>query len=64
MWLAAAFFVVGAAFGGYLVYHGGAGIEGDLLKPGLHEEHHHHEGEEYPVQPEDNSGHESSHQDH
>jgi uncharacterized membrane protein len=39
MWLATIVFIVGAAFGGYIVYRGGAGIEADLLKPGLHEEH-------------------------
>jgi hypothetical protein len=65
MWLAAAVFVVGAAFGGYIVYHGGTGIEEDLMKPGLHEEHHrNHGGEEHPKRHEDHSGHESPHESH
>jgi hypothetical protein len=46
MWLATAVFVIGSAIGGYIVYHGGTGIEADLLKPGLHEEHHHNHGDD------------------
>jgi uncharacterized membrane protein len=58
MWLAAALLVVGGAFGGYLVYHGGTGIEEDLLKPGLHEEHHGSQGEEeHPGHHQHHSGH-------
>jgi hypothetical protein len=65
LWLATAVFVVGAAFGGHFVYHGGTGIEGDLLKPGLHEEHHHSQGgAKHPGHQEDQTGHESSHEHH
>ena len=65
MWLAAVIFVVGAAFGGYIVYHGGTGIEEDLLKPGLHEEHPRSPGEEeHREQHKDHSGHELSHEGH
>ncbi|HJT77215.1 MAG TPA: DUF2231 domain-containing protein [Gemmataceae bacterium] len=39
-WVAAVVLVVGSGVGGYLVYHGGAGIESDLMKPGLHEGQH------------------------
>jgi uncharacterized membrane protein len=55
MWLATVLFVIGAAFGGHVVYHGGAGIEEDLMKPGLHEEHHHGQG---------HGEHEGVHEDH
>jgi uncharacterized membrane protein len=65
MWLATAVFVVGTALGGHIVYHGGTGIEEDLLKPGLHEDHHRGHGtEEHPGRYDDSSGHESSHQSH
>jgi hypothetical protein len=38
--------VIGSALGGYIVYHGGAGIEAALMKPGMHEhEDHSHQGE-------------------
>jgi uncharacterized membrane protein len=43
MWVAAAIFVVGAAVGGHIVYHGGAGIEPDLMKSGIHGEHDDHQ---------------------
>jgi uncharacterized membrane protein len=63
MWLATAVFVVGAAFGGHLVYHGGTGIAAELMKPGLHEEHHHSHGEDEPSgKHPDHSGHEPSHE--
>jgi uncharacterized membrane protein len=39
-WIATVVLVVGSALGGYIIYHGGAGIDAKLLKPGLHEEHH------------------------
>jgi len=52
-WLATVLLAVGAALGGWIVYHGGAGIEADLMRPHLHEhsqpsgEHHeHHESTE------------------
>jgi uncharacterized membrane protein len=65
MWLAAVVFVVGAALGGHIVYHGGTGIEGNLLRPGLHEEHHRGHGEEEsPGHREDHSGHASAHESH
>ena len=65
MWLATAVFILGTALGGHMVYHGGAGIEEDLLKPGLHEEHHPgHGGEEHLGHHEPHSGHESSHESH
>jgi hypothetical protein len=44
-WVATAVFLVGSALGGYMVYHGGAGIDAMLLKPGLHEEDHHASGD-------------------
>jgi len=40
-WVAAVVLIVGSALDGYLVYHGGAGIDANLLKPGLHEETSH-----------------------
>jgi uncharacterized membrane protein len=64
-WLAAVIFVIGAAVGGQIVYHGATGIEEDLVRPGLHEEHHHGHGtEEYPGQEEEHSGHQPSHDSH
>lgn len=32
-WVAAVTLVIGSAIGGYIVYHGGAGIESGLMKP-------------------------------
>ena len=49
-WIAAAVFVIGSGVGGYIVYHGGAGIDAKLMKPGLHEDQHggpHHDTEEH-----------------
>ncbi len=64
MWLATAVFVVGTAFGGHIVYHGGAGIEADLMRPGLHEEHHPtHGADEVPAEHR-HSGQEPSHEGH
>jgi uncharacterized membrane protein len=37
-WVAAVLLVVGSGTGGWIVYHGGAGIESDLMRPHLHEE--------------------------
>jgi uncharacterized membrane protein len=63
MWLTTAIFIVGAALGGHIVYHGGAGIEPDLMRPGLHEEHHPaHGAEQHPG--EHHSGQEPSHESH
>jgi uncharacterized membrane protein len=39
-WIATGVFMIGSALGGYMVYHGGAGIEAELMKAGLHEEQH------------------------
>jgi uncharacterized membrane protein len=64
MWLATASLLVGAAIGGHIVYHGGAGIEKDLLKSGLHEDHHGSHEEEHTGEYQDHSGHESSHERH
>jgi uncharacterized membrane protein len=36
-WVATVLLVVGSAFGGWIVYHGGAGIDADLMRPHLHE---------------------------
>jgi uncharacterized membrane protein len=63
-WLATVVFIVGAALGGYIVYHGGTGIQEDLLKPGLHEEHQSSHGQEHPEEHKDHPGHESSHEQH
>lgn len=35
-WVAALVLVIGSGIGGYMVYHGGAGIDAALMKPGLH----------------------------
>ncbi len=40
-WVATVLLIVGSATGGWIVYHGGGGIEADLMRPHLHE----HEGE-------------------
>jgi uncharacterized membrane protein len=40
--LAALTLLVGSGIGGYLVYHGGAGIEENLLAPWVRESHEHH----------------------
>src|SRR5262249_38759918 len=65
LWLGTLLLVVGAAFGGHIVYHGGTGIEADLMKPGLHEEHQRgHAEEQYPAQQEDHAGHEAFHERH
>jgi uncharacterized membrane protein len=45
-WVATVVLVMGSALGGYIVYDGGAGIEAKLLRPGLHEDHH-HDGEHH-----------------
>ena len=44
--VAAILLLVGSGVGGYIVYHGGAGIEPELLVPSLREGHHHQEGQE------------------
>jgi uncharacterized membrane protein len=36
-WVAALLLIAGSAVGGWTVYHGGAGIEADLMRPHLHE---------------------------
>jgi hypothetical protein len=38
-WLAGLALSVGAGFGGYIVYHGGAGVEPKLLAPEIREGH-------------------------
>jgi uncharacterized membrane protein len=40
VWVAAALLVVGSAIGGYVVYHGGAGVDPELLSHELREGHH------------------------
>lgn len=39
--VAAVVLLVGSAIGGYIVYHGGAGVEPDLLTPAVRESHSH-----------------------
>ncbi len=39
-WAATGVLVIGSALGGYIVYHGGAGINAKLIRPGLREEQH------------------------
>lgn len=63
--IAGVLLVVGSGVGGYIVYHGGAGIEPELLKPGLHEEHHpggpgHEQGDGHHEQ--DKEGHHREHE--
>jgi uncharacterized membrane protein len=62
-WAAAVLLVVGSALGGWIVYHGGAGIDARLVAPGLHEGDHegggHEEGHEHPSSTE--PGHEGHH---
>lgn len=41
-WVAAIGLSVGAGIGGYVVYHGGAGVMPKLLAPEVIESHHHH----------------------
>jgi uncharacterized membrane protein len=41
-WIAAIVISVGAGFGGYIVYHGGAGVMPQLLAPEVRESHEHH----------------------
>lgn len=42
--LAAVVLLIGSAIGGYIVYHGGAGVEPELLAPAVRESHSAHEG--------------------
>lgn len=42
--LAAVVLLIGSAIGGYIVYHGGAGVKPELLAPEVRESHSHHEG--------------------
>lgn len=37
-WVAAVVLVIGSGVSGYTVYHGGAGIDAALMKPGLHKD--------------------------
>ena len=41
-WVGALVLIFGSALGGYVVYHGGAGIEADLMSHKLREGHEHH----------------------
>jgi hypothetical protein len=43
-WIAAIGLSVGAGIGGYIVYHGGAGVMPQLLAPEVIESHEHHHG--------------------
>jgi len=43
-WVAAALLVVGSGIGGYIVYHGGAGVEPELLSRAVREGHNPGEG--------------------
>lgn len=36
-WVAAVLLIIGSAIGGYIVYHGGAGIDASIMAPHLHE---------------------------
>lgn len=40
-WVAAILLIVGSGVGGYIVYHGGAGVEPMLLTPEVRENHEH-----------------------
>src|ERR1051326_5235822 len=40
IWLAVIALIVGSAIGGFIIYHGGAGVEPDLLTPELREHEH------------------------
>ena len=45
-WLAAVLLIIGSGIGGYIVYHGAAGVDPHLLAPELHEEHQHGDGDQ------------------
>ena len=49
-WVAAALLLVGSGIGGYIVYHGGAGVEPELLSRAVREGHN--PGEERAATPE------------
>jgi hypothetical protein len=54
--LGAVLLMVGSAIGGYIVYHGGAGVDPDLLAPEVRESHSHSD--------ETSEEHNHSHSDH
>lgn len=59
--LAAALLLVGSAVGGYLVYHGGAGVDPQLLTPEVRQSHAHGSGNEDSHEHANTTDHEHEH---
>lgn len=55
--IAGVLLLIGSGIGGYIVYHGGAGVSPELLAPAIRDHHHGPETNQYPTAHYDDPGH-------